>query len=620
MVLGDLSSQTRDILISKNQFEFLESNNRLIEDAFIYTFTRPGSKETLKFNFKDVTITYNQKNEFKYFISKKPDVKRKAFLKDITDNQKNARFTIKASVDVNSSELNDTLKFLTKNSSEFQFSYVVLGERNVFVAEPINELAFQEMIAERTFLDKALRIFFGKNVLKLNYDLVFDNINVCFVKDIIKGTCEEEMLFDTVSKTYKKFANTITDASMAGGYAKFVMALNEKSSKINDRIKGAIIKDMEGKPFVKFYFCIPKVNTKPSIDKFFDIEAKLVDGNNQPIKNIPVLLMDEKGEVVNFQYTNKDGDFIFRGLQSGKAYKLFIEKDNKAVPVKLQTRKGEFVAKFDEKKDGFDYLLVESDMIKLKRMNEDNPTPEFRTSVKGKIVKVTDKLYPLSNIQVQLTDSNDNVILDKKTDKDGAFEFDEIDPTGNYSIKLPDYVAKKDDEKIYLANLKNQLLSRIFKGKKKLFEYKLLPTDLYYMSKMEEEDVKMSFQSQIKSNTKEVVIKENIYFDFNSYQLKEEAFTVLDKILNLLKKYPEYKLQIISHTDSRGDNNDNLKLSQKRSESVFNYLVNKGISKSNLLATGKGESELLNSCGDNVSCTEDEHKMNRRTEFLFRRD
>ncbi|AYN01327.1 OmpA family protein [Chryseobacterium sp. 3008163] len=75
------------------------------------------------------------------------------------------------------------------------------------------------------------------------------------------------------------------------------------------------------------------------------------------------------------------------------------------------------------------------------------------------------------------------------------------------------------------------------------------------------------------------------------------------------------KVELSSHTDSRASNAYNQKLSQRRADSSVSYIVSHGIERSRLVSRGAGETELLNRCSDNVACSEEEHRINRRTEF-----
>ncbi|GAK91610.1 hypothetical protein JCM19297_1561 [Nonlabens ulvanivorans] len=87
------------------------------------------------------------------------------------------------------------------------------------------------------------------------------------------------------------------------------------------------------------------------------------------------------------------------------------------------------------------------------------------------------------------------------------------------------------------------------------------------------------------------------------------------KLLSVLNNTPGSKVEVASHTDSRGSKTSNQALSERRAQSVANYLISKGINNSRIVANGYGENRLKNRCADGVSCTEREHKANRRTTF-----
>ena len=106
----------------------------------------------------------------------------------------------------------------------------------------------------------------------------------------------------------------------------------------------------------------------------------------------------------------------------------------------------------------------------------------------------------------------------------------------------------------------------------------------------------------------------NIYYNFNDAKIRPDARKDLDVVSGLLNKYPEMEIELASHTDSRGENKYNLRLSQKRAESAVAYLTRQGIDKNRLTATGYGEKEIRNECSDGVDCNEDNHQYNRRTE------
>lgn len=106
-----------------------------------------------------------------------------------------------------------------------------------------------------------------------------------------------------------------------------------------------------------------------------------------------------------------------------------------------------------------------------------------------------------------------------------------------------------------------------------------------------------------------------IFYELGSARITPASKKIIDdKLLPLLNSKP-VSIELMSHTDSRGNDDFNMSLSQQRANSVVNYLVSKGISRSRLSAKGYGETRLVNRCSNGVECSETEHKKNRRTEF-----
>lgn len=106
---------------------------------------------------------------------------------------------------------------------------------------------------------------------------------------------------------------------------------------------------------------------------------------------------------------------------------------------------------------------------------------------------------------------------------------------------------------------------------------------------------------------------ENIFYDLDKATLREESKVSLDKLASFLLSN-DVKIELSSHTDSRGGDAYNMQLSQRRAQSCVDYLLMKGVPKSDIIAKGYGESKLVNRCKDGVKCSEDEHQANRRTE------
>ncbi|MEO1412387.1 MAG: OmpA family protein [Bacteroidota bacterium] len=111
----------------------------------------------------------------------------------------------------------------------------------------------------------------------------------------------------------------------------------------------------------------------------------------------------------------------------------------------------------------------------------------------------------------------------------------------------------------------------------------------------------------------------NIYYNFNDARIRPDARPDLDVVAGLMVKYPDMQIELASHTDSRGEDRYNRRLSQKRAENAVRYLVDRGIAASRLTPVGYGEGEIRNRCMDGVDCEENEHQYNRRTEVRITR-
>jgi outer membrane protein OmpA-like peptidoglycan-associated protein len=115
--------------------------------------------------------------------------------------------------------------------------------------------------------------------------------------------------------------------------------------------------------------------------------------------------------------------------------------------------------------------------------------------------------------------------------------------------------------------------------------------------------------------TPEAVTLNEIYFEYDRSNITREGAFELDKLVQVLNKYPEMVIMVKSHTDNRGTDPYNMALSDRRARSTVQYVLSKGIAKARISGKGYGESEPKVSCGE--ACTEEQHAQNRRSEFLI---
>ncbi|MEE1897518.1 OmpA family protein [Flavobacterium rakeshii] len=111
------------------------------------------------------------------------------------------------------------------------------------------------------------------------------------------------------------------------------------------------------------------------------------------------------------------------------------------------------------------------------------------------------------------------------------------------------------------------------------------------------------------------VVLNSIYFEYDKSNITPQAAFELNKLVDVMKSYPEMVIEAQAHTDSRGSDDYNMKLSEQRAKSVMQYVVSQGISRERITGKGYGETMPKVNCGDN--CTEEEHAKNRRNEFVI---
>ncbi len=114
--------------------------------------------------------------------------------------------------------------------------------------------------------------------------------------------------------------------------------------------------------------------------------------------------------------------------------------------------------------------------------------------------------------------------------------------------------------------------------------------------------------------TEREVILQAIYFEYNKSNITAQGAEELDKLVKVMSEYPNMVIDAKSHTDSRGADSYNLKLSDRRAKSTVQYLVSKGVAKNRITGSGMGETQPKVPC---TECTEEEHAQNRRSEFLI---
>ena len=209
---------------------------------------------------------------------------------------------------------------------------------------------------------------------------------------------------------------------------------------------------------------------------------------------------------------------------------------------------------------------------------------DYVFTVDGLVVeKDSDK--PVGGVKVELTNKLTGNKETATTGDDGTFTF-KLTPETNFSM-----VGTKD--KFFTETV-----------------------DVSTVDKHASENMNVHLRMEVEPVVVEKVYTvPNIYYDYDKADIRADAAVQLDSVAQVLKMNPNIKIELMSHTDSRGTAEYNQKLSQRRAESAVKYLTKKGIDKSRMTAKGYGETMLTNQCTDGAACSEAEHQANRRTEF-----
>lgn len=138
--------------------------------------------------------------------------------------------------------------------------------------------------------------------------------------------------------------------------------------------------------------------------------------------------------------------------------------------------------------------------------------------------------------------------------------------------------------------------------------------------KKEKENQIMTQEKDVIKDKDRLIIKTDpIYFDYNMWYIRKESKVVLGRVVALMTKYPEMVIEIGSHTDSRGNAKFNEELSQKRANSTREFIIQSGINANRVSAKGYGESVPIIKCKTDDACSEEDHELNRRSEFVIKK-
>jgi outer membrane protein OmpA-like peptidoglycan-associated protein len=352
-------------------------------------------------------------------------------------------------------------------------------------------------------------------------------------------------------------------------------------------------------------------------DYKYNIGGKLIihTATNQIASGKEVILLNNKNNQVQKVKTDVFGNFLFTKINPGQTYSFAFDTAEYGGSPGLYTVKDKFIRRADSLSGNrYLYRFTAESNNKFNDLLLDDS--ELKMNVKGRLYG-DNKNNPLGDFKVVLLNDKYNVIDSAVTDKDGDFEFSYLPYNRNIMIDA-------DNEKNILEAFNNilvfdnseNLIKIVSTVKGSKFHYQPLATEQSRLTEVFVDDPwLMVINAKKKGNKAAPVIIENILFEFDKAGLLPQSKQTLDKIILAMQINKDFSIELGAHSDSKGSDAYNLKLSEQRATAAKDYIISNGIEANRVSAKGYGESKLLNNCNNSILCSEDEHAVNRRLEF-----
>jgi len=243
--------------------------------------------------------------------------------------------------------------------------------------------------------------------------------------------------------------------------------------------------------------------------------------------------------------------------------------------------------------------------------------------IAGIITDVDTKL-PLEKALVVLQDGDKKEIGSVTTTADGSFKFI-VGCSQNYMVLASKELYSKNSKSVQVFKERNKIndasmaLKSDSETKKELEASQKKEKEQKEIARKEKEKEILSKEKDVVKDKDRLVIKTDpIYFDYDLWYIRKESKPILNRVIALMNKYPGMVVEIGSHTDVRGNNAYNLELSSKRATSTREYFIENGIPANRISAKGYGETVNIIKCVPEDSCSEEQHELNRRSEFVIK--
>ena len=343
----------------------------------------------------------------------------------------------------------------------------------------------------------------------------------------------------------------------------FYFALGEKKGYLSSNRDGGLgHDDIYSFDIISYETLIAEISADTTGANTITIRGVIQNDDGTPAEGVVVILTDTEGNEIRRTTTNVEGEFVFAELNPDLDYRILLEEENASLTTEIL-----FAMDKIEVEGDYSVPIVEAELI----------------SISGVILD--ENKIPQSMEEVVLTDHEGNELQTTYTDESGAFIFANLDPSIDYQVMLRD----KETGELKAVDLDDGII--------------VLGT---------EKELNTTSLEAAVAGVPSRVLFENIYFDFDQSSLRSEAKEVLKDLIAYAKENPDLKIELNGHTDDLGKEVYNKVLGKKRGQKAYDYLVENGISKSQIVVNSLGEGNPLASNEHPIG-----RQLNRRVEFYI---
>ncbi len=323
--------------------------------------------------------------------------------------------------------------------------------------------------------------------------------------------------------------------------------------------------------------------------------------------NVVAHLVNDQGDTLQSVLLNKDASFSFDHVRGLRQYQVVLESEEERegpLQMDLFDSSGQVIktVKGDWGASGSIFELLTPEDYFLERIEtEDESILDIEIIGKYLSSEGTEK-----GVRIIMEDAEGNEVARSLTDDEGKFIFKSVQAEAQYQFSAEG--VRLDDE-IHIIDQSGRVIQTISPDESGEFVYVRIDPDVKTITLTNE------LRKTIKVEEGSAFKLPQVYFELNRASVTRAGAKVLDKLVELLNNNPGVRVELYGYTDSRGSADYNLKLSQRRIDSVMEYLLEAGIDARRMGGEGRGETQLLNHCADGVECSEQEHAINRRTEL-----